>query len=83
MSQFLQSKWLGGHSGAKRREPEAKSCRTADRNPLWKALAISEKVSAYALTPAPEGVSQEPNLAEPEIKIPQMNTLAISHKVSA
>ena len=25
---------------------------------------MSRKVSAYALTPAPQGVSQEPNLAE-------------------
>ena len=48
-------KRLGAHSGAERCEPGAKSGKNKNKG----------KVSAWVLTPAPQGVSIEPNLAEP------------------
>ena len=49
-------KRLGAHSGAERCEPGTKSRRNLNK----------VKVSAWELTPALQGVSREPNLAEPK-----------------
>ena len=67
LAEILKSQWsardienvtrrkrLGAHSGAERCEPGAKSGRNLKKG----------KVSAGELTPAPQGVSREPNLAE-------------------
>ena len=62
---FRTSKRLGSYFGPATREPGATSRRNQQiAVTLSKPLEAPIIISAYPLTPASQGVSQEPNLAE-------------------